>query len=84
MKLFDLVALTEPLPAEGFEVGDIGVIVHEHYKDGEIVAYELEIVDILGNMLDVVSVHVGQVKSVEDGYVMQARPFSSHQPEIAA
>lgn len=84
MKPFDLVALTQALPSEGFEIGDIGVIVDEHYKDGKIVAYEVEIVDVLGNMLDVVSVPIEQVKAVEEGYVMQARPFSSHSSEIAA
>lgn len=52
IKELERVVLTEPLPAEGLETGDVGTVVHA-YHDGE--AFEVEFTTLDGHTAAVVT-----------------------------
>jgi hypothetical protein len=58
----DMVVLTQPIPAEGLDAGDIGTVVHA-YGDGA--AFEIEVIDESGQPRGVVTLPAGHVWSVE-------------------
>lgn len=62
--------LTEGLPEEGLEVGDVGVIVHIHGK-GE--AFEVEFMALDGTTIAVTTVKASQGRPVTDQDVSHAR-----------
>ena len=74
MKLYDLVVLTEDLPEYHLVQGDTGVIVYEHIRNDEVVAYELEIFDVLGESLDVITVESYQLMLCNHRQVRHAQP----------
>lgn len=61
IKEHDRVGLTESVPAEGLEPGDVGTVVHV-YADGK--AYEVEFVAIDGHTRAVATLEVRQVRPV--------------------
>ena len=61
IKEHDCVVLTESLPAENLEAGDVGTVVHIH-KDG--VAYEVEFVTLAGRTVAVATVETSDLRPV--------------------
>ena len=61
LKEHDRVVLTNPVPADGLEAGDVGTIVHI-YSDGQ--AYEVEFVALDGHTTAVATVEFHQVRPV--------------------
>ena len=61
IKEHDRVVLTESVPAEGLEPGDVGTVVHV-YADGK--AYEVEFVALDGHTRAVATLEVRQVRPV--------------------
>jgi hypothetical protein len=61
MNEHDRIVLTEALPNEGLEAGDVGTVVHV-YKDGE--AYEVEFLTLDGRTAAVATVEASQVRPV--------------------
>jgi hypothetical protein len=68
------VVLTEPVPAEGLESGDVGTIVHA-YRDGE--AFEVEFTTLDGQTAAVVTVKASQVRPVGRREITHARKLSA-------
>lgn len=60
-KEFDPVVLTESLPAEGLEAGDVGWVVLIH---GNGAGFELEILTLRGETVSVVTVSAKAVRPV--------------------
>jgi len=69
----DRVVLTEDLPEEGLEAGDIGtvVLVHEDAK-----GYEVEFTALDGKTFAVVTVLAGQVRPTQARKLAHARSVS--------
>jgi hypothetical protein len=61
IKEHDCVVLTDSLPGEGLETGDVGTVVHIH-KGGA--AYEVEFVTLGGETIAVVTVDAGGLRPV--------------------
>jgi hypothetical protein len=74
IKELERVVLTEPLPAEGLESGDVGTVVHA-YRDGE--AFEVEFTTLDGHTAAVVTVEASQVRSVGRREITHARELSA-------
>jgi len=74
MNEHDRIVLTEALPNEGLEAGDVGTVVHV-YKDGE--AYEVEFLTLDGRTAAVATVEASQVRPVtgrEINHVRELQP----------
>jgi hypothetical protein len=59
IKEHDCVVLTEDLPEESLEAGDIGTVVHIH--DGG-AGYEVEFMTLTGETVAIVTLMAGQVR----------------------
>jgi hypothetical protein len=68
------VALTEDVPEHNLRTGDVGTVVHV-YPSGE--ACEVEFMTIGGMTLNVVRLEVRQIRLVDAGEMMQARPLGA-------
>jgi hypothetical protein len=74
MNEHDRIVLTEALPNEGLEAGDVGTVVHV-YEDGE--AYEVEFLTLDGQTAAVATVEASQVRPVtgrEINHVRELQP----------
>ena len=56
IKEHDRIVLTEPVPAEGLEVGDVGTVVHV-YADGN--AFEVEFTTLDGKAVEAKDPNLG-------------------------
>lgn len=74
IKEHDLIVLTESLPAEGLQAGDVGTVVHI-YPKGE--AYEVEFMSLDGSTIAVATVEKEQARPV-------TRKDVSHTRELVA
>ncbi|MGA2554672.1 MAG: DUF4926 domain-containing protein [Verrucomicrobiota bacterium] len=70
IKEHDCVVLTENLPEENLEAGDVGTVVHIH-KDG--VAYEVEFVTLGGSTVAVATVTASDLRPVCKRDISHAR-----------
>jgi hypothetical protein len=61
IKEFDAVVLTENVPENGLEAGDVGWVVMIH-GDGD--GYEVEFVTLAGETVSVVTVSAGAIRPV--------------------
>lgn len=68
------VVLTQPVPAEGLESGDVGTIVHA-YRDGE--AFDVEFTTLDGQTAAVVTVEASQIRPVGRREITHARELSA-------
>ncbi len=66
----DPVVLTEDLPADGFEAGDVGWVVMIH-DDGS--GFEVEFVTLAGETVSVVTVPAHAVRPVDPKEIAHAR-----------
>lgn len=69
----DIVVLTENLPVEGLETGDVGTVVHVH-PDGA--AYEVEFVTLAGQTVCVATVMPEQLRTVTRRDLSHARELA--------
>lgn len=74
MKEHDRVVLTEALPKEGLQAGDVGVIVHV-YRQGE--AFDVEFFALNGNTLSVATVPASHVRAVTAQDMSHARTLGT-------
>lgn len=74
IKEHDRIVLTTSIPAEGFEAGDVGTVVHI-YKDGQ--AYEVEFVTLDGHTAAVVTLEASQVRPVSRRDTAHVRELQS-------
>ena len=58
IRSYDVVALTEDLPAEGLHKGDVGAVVHCYQVDG---LYEVEFIDEHGSTVRIAFVAASQL-----------------------
>lgn len=75
IKEHERVVLMVPVPTEGLEAGDEGVVVHV-YKDG--LAYEVEFTTLDGKTAAVVTLESSQVRHVSRGKITHARALVAH------
>ena len=57
----DCIVLTEDIPAEGLQAGDVGTVVHIH---GDAAAYEVEFITFTGQTVAVATIHPNQLRPV--------------------
>jgi hypothetical protein len=69
IKELDPVVLTESLPDEGLEAGDVGWVVLVH-RDG---GFEVEFMTLSGETVSVVTVSAGAVRPVRPKEIAHAR-----------
>ena len=69
----DRVVLTESVPEESLEKGDVGTVVHV-YDDGK--AYEVEFTMLDGNTAAVVTVEASQVRPISGREITHARELA--------
>ena len=74
IKEFEVVALTEAIPAEGLEAGDTGTIV-EIYDNGK--GFDVEFVTALGETIAVVTLHAHQVRPLSGSDMSHVRQLVS-------
>ena len=70
IKEHDCIVLTQGLPDEGLQAGDVGTVVHIH-RDGA--AYEVEFVTLTGQTVAVATVLSSQLRPVSRQDVAHAR-----------
>jgi hypothetical protein len=70
IKEHDRIVLTESVPAEGLEVGDVGTVVHV-YADGK--AFEVEFTTLDGTTAAVATVEAPAVRPVTSREITHAR-----------
>jgi len=70
IKELDRVVLAENLPKHGLRAGDIGTVV-DVYAEGQ--GFEVEVCDLAGSTIDVVTVTAAQVRPIQHGEVPHAR-----------
>ena len=70
IKELDPVVLTEPLPEDGLEAGDVGCVVMIH---GDGAGYEVEFVTLAGETVSVVTVPAGAIRPVSAKEIAHAR-----------
>jgi hypothetical protein len=69
----DIVILTQDLPEEGLTTGDAGTVVHVHPRNA---GYEVEFMTLDGRTIAVVTVMVGQLRSVTRRDVVHVRELA--------
>ena len=70
IKEHDRIVLTEPVPAEGLEMGDVGTVVHV-YADGK--AFEIEFTTLDGRTAAVATVEALAVRPVTSHEITHSR-----------
>ncbi len=73
IKEHDRIVLTEPVPAEGLEGGDVGTVVHV-YPDGK--AFEVEFTTLDGNTAAVATVEAAAVRPVTANEITHSRELT--------
>ena len=74
IKEHDAIILTEDLPGEGLQAGDIGTVVHVHQNG---VGYEVEFMTLAGETIAVVTLMASQVRPVARRDIAHARELSA-------
>lgn len=69
----DCVVLTQDVPKEGLEAGDVGTVVHVH-RDG--VAFEVEFVTLTGRTVAVATVLANQLRPIGQRDITHARELA--------
>jgi hypothetical protein len=73
IKEHDRIVLTEPVPADGLEAGDVGTVVHA-YADGT--AFEVEFTTLDGKTVAVATVEARAVRPVTNHEITHARELT--------
>ena len=69
----EIVVLTQDMPAEGLAAGDAGTAIHVHPDNA---GYEVEIMTLDGQTIDVVTVMAGQLRSVTRRDIVHVRELA--------
>ncbi|MCY4373569.1 MAG: DUF4926 domain-containing protein [Spirochaetaceae bacterium] len=77
IKEHDCVVLTQDIPDEGLESGDIGTAIHAHRDRA---AYEVEFVTLTGATITVATVLPSQLRPVSKRDLDRVRELAPHQP----
>ena len=76
-ELFSQVALAQDLPEHALRAGDLATIVDHHsVEDGED-GYSLEVFDVLGDTLAVVTVAESYIEPLRAGEVLSVRALAA-------
>ncbi len=70
----DCVVLTEALPAEGLQAGDIGTVIHIHH-DGA--GYEVEFMTLAGETVAIATLLPAQVRSIAKRDIAHVRELQT-------
>jgi hypothetical protein len=73
LKEHDRIVLTEPVPDDGLEVGDVGTVVHV-YAGGK--AFEVEFTTLDGKTAAVATVEVGAARPVTANEITHSRQLT--------
>jgi len=73
----DCIVLTQDLPAEGLQAGDIGTVVHVH-RGGA--GYEVEFMTLAGDTVAVVTLLPTQLRPIARRDVAHVRQLPTPQP----
>lgn len=71
----DCVVLTQDLPQEGLQSGDVGTVVHIH-RQGE--AYEIEFITLTGQTVAVATAPASHVRPVNPRDINHVRVLAAH------
>jgi hypothetical protein len=74
IKEHDCVVLTQDLPGDRLQVGDVGTVVHIHRDDA---AYEVEFVTLTGQTLTVATVLTSQLRPISHRDMSHVRQLVS-------
>jgi hypothetical protein len=74
IKEHDCIVLTQGVPDEGMEAGDVGTVVHIH---GDHAAYEVEFVTLTGQTVAVATVMPSQLRPVNRGDLAHVRELAA-------
>ena len=77
IKEHDCVVLTQDIPDEGLESGDVGTAIHAHRDRA---AFEVEFVTLTGDTITVATVLSSQLRPVSKGDIAHVREMAPHQP----
>jgi Domain of unknown function (DUF4926) len=80
IKEHDCVVLTQDLPEEGLQAGDVGTVVHIHANGA---AYEVEFVTFTGRTVAVSTVPASQLRPVSHRDISHVREATSVEGWIA-
>lgn len=69
----DYIVLTEDLPAEGLQAGDVGTVIHIH---PQATAYEVEFVTLTGQTVAVATILTNQLRPVSERDLTHARQLT--------
>jgi hypothetical protein len=75
IKEHDCIVLTQDIPDEGLESGDVGTAVHVH-RDGA--AYEVEFMTLTGDTVVVATVLPSQLRPVSSKDIAHVRELATH------
>ena len=75
----DCIVLTQDLPDEGLQAGDVGTVVHI-YRDGA--AYEVEFVMLTGQTVAVATVLPAQTRPVGRQDIAHAREIAGNRTRV--
>jgi len=70
----DCIVLTEDVPAEGLQAGDVGTVVHIHPRA---TAYEVEFVTLTGQTFAVATIAANQLRLVRSRDLTHVRELVS-------
>ena len=74
IKEHDCIVLTQDIPAEGLQAGDMGTAVHIHLENA---AYEVEFVTLTGEIVAVVTVMPSQLRPVGKQDIAHVRELAT-------
>ena len=74
IKEHDCIVLTEHLPGEGLQAGDVGTVVHVHQGGA---AYEIEFATLTGQTVVVATVMASQLRPVNRQDIAHARELAA-------
>ena len=77
IKEHDCVVLTQDIPDEGLESGDVGTAIHAHRDRA---AFEVEFVTLTGDTVTVATVLPSQLRPVSKRDIAHVREMAPHQP----
>jgi hypothetical protein len=70
----DYIVLTEDIPTEGLQAGDVGTVVHVHAVGA---AYEVEFMTLTGQTISVATVRASQLRPVSPRDVSHVRELTT-------
>jgi hypothetical protein len=76
-KLFEEVVLLEDVPAKGLQKGDVATIVDHHPEPKGEDGYSLEIFNVLGETIAIITVAEGAIAPLSENEIFSVRPLAA-------